>query len=115
MTTYSEKLKDPRWQKKRLEVLERDEWACKRCKSKDKTLHVHHDFYDDEPWNTPNQFLQTMCDKCHKREHKWSDFYKKLGEDKTDALISLFSEVGFDVVVEYVKMIVDETKADTHG
>jgi len=27
--TYKEKLLDPRWQKKRLEVLERDGWACR--------------------------------------------------------------------------------------
>jgi len=26
--TYSEKLKDPRWQKKRLEILSRDNFTC---------------------------------------------------------------------------------------
>jgi hypothetical protein len=28
---YSDKLKDPRWQKKRLEVFERDGWCCQCC------------------------------------------------------------------------------------
>lgn len=26
--TYAEKLKDPRWQKRRLEIFERDDWTC---------------------------------------------------------------------------------------
>ncbi len=26
--TYAEQLKDPRWQKRRLEILQRDEWRC---------------------------------------------------------------------------------------
>jgi hypothetical protein len=25
---YSDKLKDPRWQKKRLQIMERDNWCC---------------------------------------------------------------------------------------
>ena len=39
---YSEKLRDPRWQKRRLEILERDAWQCQACLSTAKTLHVHH-------------------------------------------------------------------------
>ena len=38
--TYLEKLKDPRWQKKRLEILERDGWKCMACGEKEKTLRV---------------------------------------------------------------------------
>ena len=66
--TYSEKLKDPRWQKKRLEILERDEWECKACGDKDTTLHVHHIFYipGKEPWEIPNGLLVTFCERCHK-------------------------------------------------
>lgn len=65
---YSEKLKDPRWQKKRLRILERDGWKCKGCSSSDKTLHVHHLFYFKvkEPWEIPNGFLFTLCEDCHK-------------------------------------------------
>ena len=39
-----EKYKDPRWQKKRLKILERDKWACQLCDGKEKTLHIHHKF-----------------------------------------------------------------------
>lgn len=64
---YSEKLKDPRWQKKRLEIFERDGWKCRACGEKDKSLHVHHIFYlpKKEPWDIPNGFLITFCEDCH--------------------------------------------------
>lgn len=67
---YYEKLKDPRWQKKRLEVFQRDNWACKCCGSEDRPLHVHHLFYfkDKEPWEIHNGFLITLCEDCHKSE-----------------------------------------------
>jgi len=40
--SYQEKLKDPRWQKKRLEILQRDGWKCKWCGEEKQTLHIHH-------------------------------------------------------------------------
>ena len=43
---YAEKLKDPRWQKKRLEILERDAWVCQKCFDTKSTLHVHHRIYN---------------------------------------------------------------------
>jgi hypothetical protein len=65
--TYAEKLKDPRWQKKRLEILERDKWTCKACGDKERTLHVHHIFYlpHIDPWEIHNGLLITLCEKCH--------------------------------------------------
>ena len=75
--TYSEKLKDPRWQKKRLEILERDKWMCKNCRSTDKTLHVHHRLYEKgvEPWETKNKYLVTLCDECHKITTKYYESF----------------------------------------
>lgn len=70
--SYSEKLKDPRWQKLRLQILERDEWMCQSCSSKDKTLHVHHVhyIYGLDPWEyeDESQFLITLCVDCHELE-----------------------------------------------
>jgi hypothetical protein len=65
--SYQEKLKDPRWQKKRLEILQRDKWTCRFCGEKEKTLHVHHLFYfkDRDPWDIDNGFLLTLCEDCH--------------------------------------------------
>jgi len=69
--SYNEALKDPRWQKKRLEILERDGWACKICDSKDKTLHVHHKYYTEEtrkePWDITDKALVTLCYDCHEQ------------------------------------------------
>lgn len=66
---YSEKLKDPRWQKKRLEILTRDEWECKICCTKEKTLNVHHIGYSgNNPWETENNLLLTLCEDCHNEE-----------------------------------------------
>lgn len=69
---YADKLKDPRWQKKRLEIFERDEWTCQVCKSKDETLCVHHWYYEKgkSPWDYPNSSLTTMCMDCHGTEHE---------------------------------------------
>lgn len=70
--TYAEKLKDPRWQRKRLEILERDGWACRRCTSTTKTLHVHHLKYGRDPWSVDDALLITLCDACHARVTEWA-------------------------------------------
>jgi hypothetical protein len=62
---YWKKLQDPRWQKRRLEILQRDNFTCRACGSKDKTLHVHHDFYQGDPWEAPGPWLHTLCWECH--------------------------------------------------
>lgn len=67
MAGYGEKLKDPRWQKKRLGILDRDGWECRCCGANDKTLHVHHAYYVSgrEPWDYPNESLAAVCVDCH--------------------------------------------------
>lgn len=66
-TSYSEKLRDPRWQKKRLDILNRDGFACTYCHDNTKTLHVHHLDYirGAEPWEYENDYLLTLCEECH--------------------------------------------------
>lgn len=67
--TYSEKLKDPRWQKKRLEILNRDNFTCVECGSDLDTLHIHHIAYINcDPWDIDNSLLLTLCEECHKEE-----------------------------------------------
>lgn len=65
--SYIEKLRDPRWQKVRLEVLQRDEWMCVSCQDHEQTLHVHHGFYmkNRDPWDYPLETLHTLCETCH--------------------------------------------------
>ena len=69
--TYQDKLKDPRWQRKRLEILKRDAWCCQVCNDAKSTLHVHHLFYKNnlDPWDYNDKDLITLCDKHHKFAH----------------------------------------------
>lgn len=71
MGSYLKKLKHPKWQKKRLEILNRDNWTCVECGATELTLHVHHLKYKGaDPWDTPSKYLETLCEDCHKNEHK---------------------------------------------
>lgn len=66
MITYADKLRDPRWQKKRLKIMERDGYACRDCGCKDAMITVHHTYYaKGGPWETPDECLMTLCDTCH--------------------------------------------------
>lgn len=68
--SYSEKLLDPRWQKKRLEIMQRDGFKCFYCGDATLTLHVHHQMYmGPNPWDTPAECLITLCKDCHAIEH----------------------------------------------
>ena len=78
MATYSDKLKDPRWQKKRLSILERDCWACCGCGANETTLNVHHLLYfkNTDLWDYEDRFLLTLCEPCHLFETNKDDLYK---------------------------------------
>ena len=67
---YRQKLKDPRWQKKRLEVFQRDNFTCCYCGEWEETLHVHHLRYRKgfEPWDYDFSDLLTVCETCHSFE-----------------------------------------------
>lgn len=69
---YSELLLDPRWQKRRLEVLQNSDWECKSCYAKDSTLHVHHKHYVQgrDPWEYEDSQLVVLCDDCHSSRHE---------------------------------------------
>lgn len=69
---YKKQLLDPRWQKKRLEILNLDNFTCQLCNCKDKTLHVHHLCYNRGAniWDYPNTQLITLCQSCHEWEHE---------------------------------------------
>jgi 5-methylcytosine-specific restriction endonuclease McrA len=64
---YGDKLRDPRWQKFRLEVFTRDNFTCQKCQSTAKTLHAHHKYYQYglEPWEYDIATVVTVCEDCH--------------------------------------------------
>lgn len=63
--TYVEKLRHPKWQKKRLEIFERDGFTCTKCGDTETELQVHHLKYTGEPWDAPSENLVTVCKHCH--------------------------------------------------
>jgi hypothetical protein len=86
--TYSEKLKDPRWQMMRLKILERDKAKCRCCRSGEKTLHVHHSYYRKgaDPWDYEPETLISLCEECHKLVEKRRESLLKLTVDPQDQL-----------------------------
>lgn len=90
---YFEKLKDPRWQRRRLEILERDGWACTICADTEKTLHVHHRYYKPktDPWDYEDDALTTLCADCH-----------EYTTNLTRRAQSLMGQVGINTLIEIV-------------
>jgi hypothetical protein len=65
--SYSEKLKSPQWQRKRLEIFGAAGWTCEQCGGEKKPLHVHHSYYQQglEPWDYPADAYHVLCEECH--------------------------------------------------
>lgn len=74
---YAELLRDPRWQKMRLKIMERDGWKCALCGDKDTTLNVHHHSYCGMPWDAKEEDLVTLCEPCHKHIPQIVELAKK--------------------------------------
>ena len=118
--TYAEQLKDPRWQKKRLKILERDYFMCTICLDDETTLHVHHLKYNKiAPWDIDDKYLTTLCEHCHeniealKKEYGKEFNYKKVKHYKSTGWIKggrvMFSSISghlsmrmFDIDGEYI-------------
>lgn len=63
--SYGDKMKDPRWQRKRCSILLRDDFKCVVTGRADLTLNVHHRIYVGEPWDCPDEMLETICEPVH--------------------------------------------------
>lgn len=65
--SYSEKLRNPLWQKKRLDILNRDNFTCQVCSDTETELHIHHKEYINgrKPWEYEDDNFQTLCKHCH--------------------------------------------------
>ena len=77
---YSEQLKHPKWQRRRLEVLQAMGFACEQCRVEDKTLHVHHRRYvkGRMVWEYPDVELTVLCEDCHQQYHEWKELLDEL-------------------------------------
>lgn len=69
---YWKKLQDPRWQRRRLEILAKSNFICEDCGSHEKTLHVHHGYYRKgaDPWDYDDPDLHCLCKECHTNRHE---------------------------------------------
>jgi hypothetical protein len=91
MSSYSDKLKDPRWQRKRLEVMQRDDFTCFDTGAKDEPLNVHHCHYSKGgPWETPTDLLMTLTEDAHKKRQRLEHRGEKEPDDPTE--IDLFGQ-----------------------
>lgn len=104
--SYSDKLKNPKWQKKRLDILNRDKFTCQLCNSTEDTLHVHHKTYEKgvDPWGYEDCNLITYCMICHKlveliKPIEVIKVAKRTSSDKSSMLVitSIISELGICV------------------
>ena len=68
---YSLLLNNPLWQRKRLEIMQRDNFSCCICGSNTNTLNVHHRYYESDkfPWEYPDDCFLTVCVNCHQEFH----------------------------------------------
>lgn len=108
--SYSEKLKDPRWQRKRLEIMQRDNFKCKICCSGTTTLNIHHKSYRGEPWEQDNSELETLCEDCHGIiSIKMDESGKYLTSHNGERFVYYFFEKGIicrrDEIIEFIPKI----------
>jgi len=75
---YKDDIKNGKWQKLRLQVMNRDSFKCQACFTQD-NLNVHHLYYEagNKIWEYEPESLVTLCENCHNILHK--DLYKVAG------------------------------------
>lgn len=106
---FFDQYKDPRWQKKRLEIMERDEFSCQCCYETESELNVHHRKYikDKKIWEYNNDQLVTLCDNCHKEVH--------ITKDRINDLISDIPEIFLDKFLDILPSIISLDPGKQHA
>lgn len=68
---YNQQLRSKKWKEKRQSILERDNFCCVKCNSKE-NLQVHHTLYISgrKAWEYNNKLLITVCASCHFEIHQ---------------------------------------------
>lgn len=76
---YAKKLLDGRWQKKRLEILQRDGFCCTICQ-RQHNVQIHHNWYlkNMEPWDYNGDQLVTLCNEHHEEIGELQEGLKRL-------------------------------------
>lgn len=95
-SAYWQKLRDPRWQKLRLKILERAGWKCEDCGATESNLQVHHCCYrkDADPLDYNEQDLRCLCEDCY--------IERRIVEEQ---LKSVFARIALDDLREFSDVI----------
>lgn len=109
--------RDPRWQRKRLEVMEEDDFKCACCGSQDKSLNVHHITYPKgRPiWEAIG--LVTLCEDCHRIQHHVIDELKsaisRCDKESLKLLLEVSSLIDVDdtEALDAIRMAIDAVRA----
>lgn len=106
-TTYSDLLKHPNWQKKRLCVLNNADWTCVVCADTDSTLHVHHRYYlrGRKPWEYPDDAFMALCSGCHE------EITAKAAEIR--GAVGLLHSHDLDYLVATTRCLATKSESDT--
>lgn len=103
--TYAQQLKDPRWQRRRLERLNKAEFRCELCFSETTELHVHHSEYfkGRMAWEYEDHELEVLCKDCHVSHHQLEESIKRATVDGhfnghfLAGVVAGFLEANFDL------------------
>lgn len=97
---YAKKLRDPRWQKKRLELFRAASFRCECCGKDNEELCVHHVNYlkGRDPWDYPDENFQVLAKSCHEHrgqliEKACSAMRIKLKHIPTDKLVMVVARM----------------------
>lgn len=117
--TYKEKLRDPRWLKKREQLLLRRGEKCQSCQSS-KHLTIHHGYYRPQgaPWNYEDDTLWVLCWTCHERvQNTLTEIHQLIGCVHPDSYSEIQSRIGdatfehrYGISQEELKEILQEVK-----
>jgi len=83
MMSYQAQLKQPEWQRRRMEMLERADCRCQHCDTRDESLEIHHHHYVPSrfAWEYTDDELMVLCKSCHQEIHSIIDFFGVISRD----------------------------------
>lgn len=113
---YSEILKHPKWQRKRLEIFQRDNFTCRTCQDTETTLHCHHKqyIYGNLPWEYTNDVFITLCETCHEIIEDLKKNHDILLDENTTEIFKEKNNEYFNVIDKSPKYI-HYCKGDKYG
>jgi 5-methylcytosine-specific restriction endonuclease McrA len=108
MATYQEQLRDPRWQRKRLEIFKASNFKCEDADCGDDTreLNVHHSAYlkGVPVWDHPDELLHCLCRECHQERQSVEESLKiEMMKRLRKVPIERLKKVFFNVLDEALK------------